>query len=171
MRWNPWYLFSASLCFHIYNSMILSGSRFIEPTTIDDVVLSCACSCFACVNSINQRTMLCSFDIPWIRLYGKIFASLALCVGGTHRRPVDSPHKGQWRGALMFPLTCASANSWANNRDDGDLRRHRALYEVTVMYCRLKCELMQRLRGRQEQDIEIHNTYSAITEGMQKYLM
>ena len=23
-------------------------------------------------------------------------------VRGTHRRPVDSPHKGQWRGALVF---------------------------------------------------------------------
>ena len=73
MRWNPWYIFSAFLCFHIYNSMILSGSRFIEPTTIDDVVLSYACSCFACVNSINQRAMLCSIDIPWIRLYGNIW--------------------------------------------------------------------------------------------------
>ena len=28
-------------------------------------------------------------------------------VRGIHRWPVNSPHKGQWRGALMFPLICA----------------------------------------------------------------
>ena len=27
-------------------------------------------------------------------------------VRGTHRSPVNSPHKGQWRGALMFSLIC-----------------------------------------------------------------
>ena len=43
--------------------------------------------------------------------------------------------KGQWRGALMFSLICAWTNSWVNTRDNGDLRRHRAHYCVTVMYC------------------------------------
>ena len=28
-------------------------------------------------------------------------------VWGIHRSPVNSPHKGQWRGALMFSLNCA----------------------------------------------------------------
>ena len=50
-----------------------------------------------------------------------------------HRSPMNSLHKGQWRGALMFPLICAWSNSWANNREAGDLRRHRAHYDVTVM--------------------------------------
>ena len=27
-------------------------------------------------------------------------------VRGIHRSPVNSPHKGQWRGALMFSLIC-----------------------------------------------------------------
>ena len=45
----------------------------------------------------------------------------------------DSPHKGQWRGALMFSLICALTNGWVNNRDAGDLRRRRAHYDVTVM--------------------------------------
>ena len=43
------------------------------------------------------------------------------------------PHKGRWRGALMFSLICAWTNGWANDRDAGDLRRHRAHYDVTVM--------------------------------------
>ena len=48
------------------------------------------------------------------------------------------PHNGQWRGALMFSLICVLINSWVNNREAGDLRRHRAHYDVIVMnQCRL----------------------------------
>ena len=36
-------------------------------------------------------------------------------VRGIHRSPVNSPHKGQWRGALMFSLICARINGWVNN--------------------------------------------------------
>ena len=52
---------------------------------------------------------------------------------GIHRSPVNSPHKGQWRGALMFPLICVWINSWVNNREAGDLRRYLGHYDVTVM--------------------------------------
>ena len=31
-----------------------------------------------------------------------------------HRSPVNSPDKGQWRGALMFSLICAWRNGWVN---------------------------------------------------------
>ena len=50
-------------------------------------------------------------------------------VRGIHRSPMNSPHKSQWRGALMFSLICA----WANNGDTGDFRRHRAHYDVIIM--------------------------------------
>ena len=50
-----------------------------------------------------------------------------------HRSPVNSSHKGQWRGALMFSLICAWINGWVNNREAGDLRRHRAHYDVIVL--------------------------------------
>ena len=33
----------------------------------------------------------------------------------------------------MFSLICARINSWVNNRETGDLRPHRAHYDVTVM--------------------------------------
>ena len=49
-----------------------------------------------------------------------------LCV---HRSPVNSPHRGQWRGALMFSLICAWINDWVNNREAGDLRRHHSNYD------------------------------------------
>ena len=54
-------------------------------------------------------------------------------VRGIHRSPVNSPQKGQWRGAMMFSLICAWIGSWVNNRETSDLRRHRAHYDVTVM--------------------------------------
>ena len=54
-------------------------------------------------------------------------------VRGIHLSPVSSPHKGQWRRALMFPLICAWINGWVNNREAGDLRRYRAHYDVPVM--------------------------------------
>ena len=49
-----------------------------------------------------------------------------------HRSPVNSPHKGQWRGTLKFSLICAWINGWVNN-GEADLRRHRAHYDVIVM--------------------------------------
>ena len=50
-----------------------------------------------------------------------------------HRSPVNSPHKGHRRRALMFSLICAWINGWVNNREAGDLRRYRAHNDVTVM--------------------------------------
>ena len=55
-------------------------------------------------------------------------------VRGIHRSPVNSPHKGQWRGTLMFPLICTRINGWINNGEAGDMRRYRAHYDVTVMW-------------------------------------
>ena len=54
-------------------------------------------------------------------------------VRGIHRSPVNSPHKGQWRGAVMFSLICVWINDWGNNREAGDLRRYRAHYDVIVI--------------------------------------
>ena len=55
-------------------------------------------------------------------------------VRGIHRSTVNSPHKGQWRGALLFSLICAWINGWVNSRDAGDLIRYRDHYDVTVMW-------------------------------------
>ena len=55
-------------------------------------------------------------------------------VRGIHRSPVNSLHKGQWRRALMFSLICAWINDWVNNREAGDLRRHRAHYDAILMF-------------------------------------
>ena len=63
----------------------------------------------------------------------KYFPRYWTFVRGIHRSPVNSPHKGQWRGALMFSLICVWINSWVNNREAGDLIHYRAHYDVTVM--------------------------------------
>ena len=55
-------------------------------------------------------------------------------VRGIHRSPVNSPNNGQWRGALMLSLICAWMNGWVNTRETGDLRRHRAHYDVIIMF-------------------------------------
>ena len=69
-------------------------------------------------------------------------------VRGIPRSRVNSPHKGQWRGAFMSSLICAWINLWVNNREAGDLRRYRAHYDVIVMIiltvraCRVWCVFM-----------------------------
>ena len=52
------------------------------------------------------------------------------------RGPVNSPHKGQWRGALMLFFFCAWTNGWVNN-PSAVFRRHRAHYGVTVIRWKL----------------------------------
>ena len=83
-------------------------------------------------------------------------------VRGIHRSPVNSPHKGQWRGAVMFSLICAWINGWVNNRETGDLRRHRAHYDITVMITRLSAFLLPLakwdLRRRLRVDIQYTHT-------------
>ena len=59
-------------------------------------------------------------------------ALLAICAGNSSV-PGEFPHKGQWRGALMFSLICVWISGWVNNRKAGDLRRYRIHYDVIVM--------------------------------------
>ena len=75
--------------------------------------------------------------IIWTKIFNddvikwKFFPRYWPFVRGIHRSPVNSPHKGQWRGALMFSL--AWMNDWVNNREAGALIRHLAHYDVTAM--------------------------------------
>ena len=70
---------------------------------------------------------------PEIPIKWKHFPRYWPFVRGIHRSPVTSPHKGQWRGALIFSLICARINGWVNTGEAGDLRRHGAHYDVIVM--------------------------------------
>ena len=79
--------------------------------------------------NVNNGTLIHHDDvIKW-----KHFLRYWAFVRGSHRSTVNSPHKGQWRGALMFSLICTWIKGWVKNGGAGDLRRHRAHYDVTVM--------------------------------------
>ena len=67
----------------------------------------------------------------WDSLMKKWITKLAMT--WWRHRLLNSPHKGQWCGALMFSLIRAWINGWVNNRKAGDLRCHRAHYDVVVM--------------------------------------
>ena len=73
-----------------------------------------------------------SFWSWWCRQMETFSELLAICAGNS---PVtgEFPHKGQWRRALMFSLICTWINSWVNNCEASDLRRHCACYDITVM--------------------------------------
>ena len=90
--------------------------------------LSCSlesCVMIRCFNSLSPMT--------WWRHQMETFSALLALCAGNSPVPVNSPHKGQWRGALVFSLICAWINGWENNGEAGDLIRHRAHYDVTVM--------------------------------------
>ena len=63
---------------------------------------------------------------------GKLFHVLALCAGIS---PVASEFSSQRPVTRSFDvyLICAWIYGWVNNGDAGDLRRHLAHYDVTVM--------------------------------------
>ena len=115
------------------NANLIDVYRYCSPTksanhTIDglmkfDELPFIQCHCNDC------RSLFHDDVIKW-----KHFPRYWPFVRGIHRSPVNSPHKGQWRGALMFTLISAWINGWVNNREAGDSRRHHAHYDVTVMY-------------------------------------
>ena len=79
-------------------------------------------------------------QIAWWRHKMETFSALLALCAGNSPVPVNSPHNGHWRGTLMFSLICAWINDWVNNREAGDLRRHRGHYDVNVMVtCHIYC--------------------------------
>ena len=80
-----------------------------------------------------QNTVCKIADISWWRHQMETFSALLALCAGNSPVPVNSPHKGQWRGSFMFSLIWTWTNGWVNNRNAGDLRRNRAHYDVTVM--------------------------------------
>ena len=106
------------------NPTIAKNKRVADPSTTLRKVL---------FNDLVTRFVWC---VIWFHDNGikwKHFPRYCPFVRVIHRSPVNSLHKGQWRGALMFSLIWAWITTWVNNR--GDLRRHRAHYDVIVTVC------------------------------------
>ena len=70
---------------------------------------------------------------PWLRHQMETFSWATSPLCGEFTALVNSPHKGQWRGALMCSLIYVWINDWVKNREAGDLRRQRGHYDVSVM--------------------------------------
>ena len=106
-------------------------------------------SFFHCTTeNMFQTRMIIAYS--WWRHQRKHFLRYWTFVRVIYRSSVRSPHNGQWRGALVYSLICAWTNGWVNSRDAGDLWRHRAYYDVTVMmnqYEYIACVLLLILDG------------------------
>ena len=67
----------------------------------------------------NRKRDSCLVDHDGV-IKGKHFPRYWPFMRGIHRSRVNSPHIGQWRGALMFSLPYAWINGWVNNREPGE---------------------------------------------------
>ena len=61
-----------------------------------------------------------------------LFALLAICAGNSPVTGAFPTPKSVTRSFDVF-FTCSWIHGWVNNRDAGDLRRHRDGYDVTVI--------------------------------------
>ena len=118
--------------YHVHFTVIHTNSRHN--------VYGCVVLCSVLV-WLNNASWVDSCDL-FIHIHDDVikwkhFPRYWLFVRGIHQSPLNSAHKGQWRGALMFTMICASKNGWVNNREAGDLRRHRFHYGVIIMLHRL----------------------------------
>ena len=93
-----------------------------------------SCSLTSC--QAQYITILRCIRFSWWRHQMETFSALLAPCAGIYRSPVNSPHKGQWRGALMFLWSAPWIKGWVNNRKAGDLRRNRAQYDVIVITSR-----------------------------------
>ena len=111
-------------------------------------ILSFRCLCLPAdyIWSVIIRKMIFCTHI----MIGWIFSEFNIMTSSNeiHRSPVNSPHKGQWHGALMFSLICAWMNGWVNNREADDLRRHHAYFDATVMRVQNCNRILMKLHSR-----------------------
>ena len=101
--------------------------------------LSMSQSFRACINWVVRHLIVKSRHDDIIKW--KHFPRYWPFLRGIHRSLLNSPHKGQWRGALMFPLICVWMNCWVINPEASDSKRHRAHYDVTVIVKSRNCEI------------------------------
>ena len=94
--WYPRILYDCGICNKMFIEQCYSWSRLY------------------CDTGIHDKGAKTSHDdvIKWNH-----FLRYCPFVWGIHRSPVNSPHKGQWRGDLMFSLIFAWINGLINNHE------------------------------------------------------
>ena len=74
-------------------------------------IMACRSCSFVCrphhLIIIIMQTYLKAAAVCLTMFLWKYFSRHWPFVRGIHRSPVNSPHKGQWRGALVFSLICS----------------------------------------------------------------
>ena len=116
-----------AFCGHVFTIKFLLTNWNLDTWLKTNVVTKCTASftafhgsaplcddvCFRC-NRLDCHFAQNHYDvIKW-----KHFPRYWPFVRGIHRSPVNSPHKGQWRGASMFSLIC-TLNKWLNKQSWG----------------------------------------------------
>ena len=115
--------------FIIIRPCCITKQKNTTQSNTDGLVQDCSNSSALAMESLQSCSRPSHDDvIKW-----KHFPCYQPFVLGIHQSPVNSSHKGQWHGALMFSLICARINGWVNNHEAGDLRRHHSHHDVTVM--------------------------------------
>ena len=110
--------------------LVICHDRLCQSQELSWCQLCSYCYFFYCTTlGLNLIFLVHDDVIKW-----KYFPHWWPFVRGIHRSPVNSPHKGQWRGALIFSLICAWIHGRVNYRETGDLGRHRTHYDVNVLH-------------------------------------
>ena len=95
-------------------------------------------SCCVCANVHHWWSTIFRLNMPYIThddvIKWKHIPRYWPFVRGIHRSPVHSRTKAS-DAELWYFFICAWINGWVNNGEAGDLRHHRAHYDVTVMLC------------------------------------
>ena len=119
--WAGWRIHICATNYHyIYN---ISRTK---PQNLTFLVSSCSCFCPIHWSQVLSR----KWKVP---SNGNIFCVTGpLCGQFTGHRwiPLTNVSETEF---LMFSLICTWLNGWVKSRESGDLRHHRAHYDVTVM--------------------------------------
>ena len=134
--------------------------------------LHCTFQYFSSMSAMVIMIYLTHYDVIKWRHFPRYWPF----VRGIHLSPVNSPHKGQWRGALMFSLICLWINCWVNNGGAGDLRRYRHWNAVLFFHvCHGQWYIWWRPSSRQqrkngnERPVDMETAYK--THGSRYFLM
>ena len=97
---------------NIYVTSMLEGAiHTVSLCPCTCLYLVCVVKCMFPLSTTTVTGIVHDDVIKW-----KHFPRYWPFVRGIHRSPVNSPHKGQWRGALMFTLICGlnkrSSKQW-----------------------------------------------------------
>ena len=127
---EPW---NRQQCWFIFEDPNVRVARLLESlATIKEVAYRWQYLCSSYHQLSNQLAPGMSSQIHDDVIKWKHIPLYWPFVRGIHRSPMNSRHKGQWRRALVFSLICVWINGWVNNREAGDLRRHRGHYDVLL---------------------------------------